>query len=603
MRDAAGFSRTALTRFLRPTRSAAIALLAVVTLAPGGAPARTTQAADELRQIADEVWARQLETDIYARMNEGLPVDTLPAITYAAAREDADFSAGIVERLEAIDPTALSHDDWLTREILLDRERTTVEGIQYWGFTNLLTPYSSPIGSLRQLFGALPLRDETDAQRYVALMAQVPDMIRQMEALAREQLAAGFVISRENIPAITGIVRAVTLLPETGPFAVSDARVQELDKETVMAMRQEIARLVQRAINPALEKLSEFLEGEYAAAAPAAVGLAQYEGGRQYYDFRVRQMTTMDVTPEQVHEIGVNLVASMQESMHALQQEMGFDGTVQEFREKMRSDPANFPESVDRVAEEIIGPTRRFFEERAGDLFVVMPKAPFDVERLDPALEGSQTFGYYSPPSPADPRGLYHYNGSGLDERSWVPLAGIGFHELFPGHHFHIARQRENENLHPVRRNTMHGAYTEGWGSYSSLLGLEQGAVTDPMRRYGVWMLEVFLANRLVVDTGMNAFGMSLEDARQFMRENTFEADSQIASESLRYSTDMPAQALCYQMGKQGIVRLREKARAALGDRFDLRAFHEAVLGPGSMPMTVLEKHIDWFIAETLAGR
>lgn len=579
-------------------------LLAVLLMSPcliTASIASPPQEGDALRRIADAVWDRQLQTDIAARLREGLPVETLPDISYERAREDAEFARGVVEQLEALDPEALGHEDWLTREILLFSARNDIEGLQYWGFTNLLTPYSSPIGSLRQVFGSLPLADEDDARHYVALLREVSDMVRQIEALAREQLAAGLVVSQANMGAVVGIVRAVTQPADVGPFAVSDARAAALGEPVVGALRQDITRIVGSEINPALQRLSEFLEGDYAAAAPAGVGLSQYEGGRPYYDYRVKLMTTMDVTAEQVNATGHEVLAEMEGEMLALQRELGFEGSVAEFREQLRSNPDNFPGSVERVAAELLEPSVRFFE-RAGDLFKVMPKAPFGVERLDPALEGSQTFGYYSPPSPAEPRGIYHYNGSGLDQRSWVPLPGIGFHELFPGHHFHITRQMENEALHPVRRNTMHGAYTEGWGSYSSLLGLEQGAVTDPMRRYGVWMLEVFLANRLVVDTGMNALGMSLEEARQFMRDHTFEAESQIASETLRYSTDMPAQALAYQMGKRAIVGMREQARQQLGDRFDLREFHEAVLGPGSMPMTVLQAHLDWWVQQQLAA-
>lgn len=564
------------------------------------APASTPQANEALRAIADAVWDRQLQNDITARLREGLPVESLPDISYAQARDHAEFARAIVEQLEALDPAALTHDDWITREILLFEERNTVAGLQYWGFLNLLTPYSSPIGSMRQILGSLPLTSEEEAKRYLSVLRDVPDMVRQIQALAQEQLAAGLVVSAANMAAVTAIVRAVTTPADSGPFAVSEARASALDAEVAERLRAEIAAVVDAEINPALVRFSEFLEGDYAAAAPAGVGLSQYEGGRAYYDHRVRLMTTMDVTAEQVNAIGYDVVAEMQAEMQALQRAMGFEGTVAEFRNHLRSDAANFPQSVDQVAAELLEPTSRFFE-RAGELFAVIPAAPFGVERLDPALEGSQTFGYYSPPSPVEPRGLYHYNGSKLDERSWVPLAGIGFHELFPGHHFHIARQMENRELHPVRRNSMHGAYTEGWGSYASLLGLEQGAVIDPMRRYGVWMLEVFLANRLVVDTGMNALGMTLEEARQFMRDNTFEAESQIASESLRYSTDMPAQALAYQMGKRAIVGMRERAREQLGDRFDLREFHEAVLAPGSMPMTVLQAHIDWWVEQQLS--
>jgi uncharacterized protein (DUF885 family) len=148
----------------------------------------------------------------------------------------------------------------------------------------------------------------------------------------------------------------------------------------------------------------------------------------------------------------------------------------------------------------------------------------------------------------------------------------------------------------------MQTAYTEGWGSYSTYLGLEQGMIPDPISQYGVWIMEIFLANRLIVDTGMNALGMTLEEARQTMRDNTFESETQIGTETLRYSTDMPGQALGYQMGKRGLLQIRQRAMDELGDDFDLRAFHEAVLSPGSLPLTILGQHIDWWIEQQRQG-
>ena len=194
--------------------------------------------------------------------------------------------------------------------------------------------------------------------------------------------------------------------------------------------------------------------------------------------------------------------------------------------------------------------------------------------------------------------GYYNYNGSNLNERSWLNLQGVAFHELFPGHHFHIARQFENDSLPEIRRNNLHTAFTEGWGSYSSHLGLEAGMYEDPYSRYGMYILEIFLATRLVVDPGMNYFDWTLQQARDFMRESTLESETQIATESVRYSTDMPGQALGYQMGKRMLLELRERAERELGENFDIRRFHEAVIRPGSMPMGVLEQHIDWFIDE-----
>ncbi len=205
------------------------------------------------------------------------------------------------------------------------------------------------------------------------------------------------------------------------------------------------------------------------------------------------------------------------------------------------------------------------------------------------------TFGYYQQPTPEEPRGLYRYNGSKLDQRPLVTAGPLIYHELVPGHHFHIALQNENESLPPYRReNIAYGAFNEGWGNYGAKLATEMGLLDEPYDRYGWAVFDMFISARLVLDTGMNLLGWSLEEGRDFMRTHTFSSETEIASETLRYSTDMPGQALAYKAGLEKLLELRQRARALAGDDFDIRAFHAAVLGPGALPMQVLERHIEW---------
>ena len=568
---------------------------------------------DDLSAIADEVWQRQLEVDFRARAREGLPLDRIPLPTRERAEADAEFSRGVLERLDAIDADALDADDRITWEVLHRRAALTAEGLDhYWVVTNVLTPYSSTIGALRTLFAMVPAGDAEGRGNYLALLAQVPGVVAFVESHARARMERGIVVPEPNMDAVVGIVRANSAPFSTGPFAVAEARLGAEDGDTdavadaarsTAAFLAEADRIVADEINPALDRLAAFLDGEYRAAAPAEVGLSRQPGGEAAYRYLVRVHTTMDVTPEEIHEIGLRNVAELEEQMLAVQARIGFEGSIDDFRRHIPTNPDYFPKSVEEVRERFDAPSREFFA-RADEFFLTKPDAPFGARRLDPALEGSQTFGYYSPPTPAQPVGYYYFNGSDLDKRSWLTYKGISLHELFPGHHFHITRQYANEELPAVRRNGMHTAYTEGWGMYSTFLGIDSGFLADdPLSEYGAYMMEIFVATRLVVDTGMNLLGWTLEEGRQYMRDHLFDSETQIRSESLRYSTDLWGQALGYQMGKRAILGLRRKAEAALGDDFDLRRFHEAVLGPGSLPITVLESHIDRFIAaESGAG-
>ncbi len=572
-----------------------VATVACDTESPG--EVAETVDSSQFDALIDEVWSRSIDRNPLLRLREGLPVVELPPLDYARAEEDSAFAQSVLDRLGEIDLNSVSHEDKLTGEILRWEAEMTVEGLQYYWLNSVLTPYVNPLPGLQRIFEAQPLTDLQDLDDYLSLLEQVPGYVQSLDDTVREQAALGYVVSRANMPAVIAVTRAAIQPPESHPLAPSGERLSLFATEDAEAFELQFSDIVERSINPAIEALVAYLEGEYLELAPEGVGVKQYPGGEDYYRYLTRLHTTMNVTPEEVQQVGFEMVQDMQDRMAAIQADIGFEGTAAEFSEHLRTDPGFFPETPDEVAHRLRSASETFFV-RVDELFMMAPKAPFDVRRLDPSLEASQTYGYYSPPTPTEPTGYYNYNASSLDERSWLNLEGVSYHELFPGHHFHIARQFENESLPPMRRYSFQTAFTEGWGSYASHLGLEAGMYSDPYSRYGMYILEIFLATRLVVDPGMNYFDWTLEQARDFMRESTLESGTQIATESLRYSTDMPGQALAYQMGKRKLLELRARAEAALGEDFDLRRFHEAVLGSGSMPMQVLDEHIDWFIEQ-----
>ena len=568
------------------------------------ASAAAEAASAQLASLVDEVWNRSIERAPFLRVNEGLPLTEIPELDYARAEDDAAYAQSVVDRIEAIDLGALPHDDLLTAQILRWQSSMTVEGLQYYWLNSFQTPYRNPLPRMRLLFVPQLLEDLQDLENYLSLVEQVMGFVRSMHETAYGQAERGYVLSAANLPAVVALTRSMIRPPDEHWLAPAADKLAVFETENAEAFELQFADLV-ALMNNALESYADYLEGEYADQAPAGVGVKQYPNGEAYYRYLTRLHTTMDVTPEEVQEVGFQMVQEMQASMAEIQTEIGYDGTGAEFREHLRNEPSFYPQSPDEVAERLMAASNAFFE-RVDEFFIEVPEAPFGVRRLDPSLEGTQTYGYYSIPTPTDPMGYYNYNGSRLNERSWLNVAALSFHELFPGHHYQISRQMENDALPPLRRNSRQTAYTEGWGSYSSYLGRDAGMFEDPYSHYGLYILEIFLGTRLVVDPGMNYFDWSLEQGRDFMRESTFESETQIATESLRYSTDMPGQALAYQMGKRKFLELRARAEAELGDDFDIRRFHEAIIGSGSMPMDVLDEHIDWFIEQEkarVAGR
>ncbi|MBA3949800.1 MAG: DUF885 domain-containing protein, partial [Acidobacteria bacterium] len=289
--------------------------------------------------------------------------------------------------------------------------------------------------------------------------------------------------------------------------------------------------------------------------------------------------------------IGLDEIARLEGELEQARVAAGFTGTFAEFRKYLKTDRRFFAKNSDEFGDLMMAAIRRI-EPRVGAFFIRTPKAPYGVLRLEPALEASMTFGFYQLPSPAEPRGLYRFNGSKSDERSVLMADALIFHELVPGHHFQMALRNENTKLSPFRRNAQYTTFIEGWAEYASDLAGEMGMYEDPYDRAGRLSMDLFLSSRLVVDTGMNALGWSRERAMDYMRDHTFHSDGEIATETLRYSTDIPGQALAYKMGAMKIHELRKRAQERLGAAFDLRQFHDYVLEGGPMPLSVLEMHL-----------
>ena len=559
-----------------------------------------TSATERLGRLFDEVWQASLERSAYLRMREGVPIERLDDLSYESHAADVARAQRWLEELAEIEPALAEHADRIDAAALRWDLETAVAGDRWFWHQSVLTPYSTPVPMIAEVLRGRPLGDDAQRRQFLQLLSGLPEFFAQLEQRVRGQAERGIHVWRPNHETALALLRSFLSGDGSGgPFALSEARLESVPEDGRQDLAERVRGVLRDEVDPAIESLIAFLDSEpYRQATPEGVGADELPDGEAWYRYRVRAMTTVDTTPEAVHERGLALVAEMEAAMLELQGQTGFEGSAQAFRDELRTDPAYFPKSSDEVAERLMAAAEDM-EEVVDRYFVTRPRAEYGVRGLLPALRGSQTYRIYRPATPGDPVGRYRYSGSRLDERSWLNLRGVSLHELVPGHHFHIARQSENQDLPDYRRNSWHTAYTEGWGSYSSYLGLEAGIYDgDPLSAYGMYSLEVFLATRLVVDTGMNALGWTLEQGREFMRQHTLESPTQIATESLRYAADMPGQALAYQMGKLAILDLRRHAEEQLGDRFDLRAFHEALLEHGSLPMEVLRSHVDWWIEQ-----
>ena len=540
----------------------------------------TTQPQDSaarLKQIADDYWQHQIEQNVGLQIKFGIPTKHLPDVSYAQAERDAQFAQSLLRRLDTIQAADLSEDDRVTLAILRWENRLAVDGLPWFWYRFPVTPYSFRRLGIAQVFTMERL---SSAER-LRLLEEVPRVADQLIEVLQQEQKRGIRLPKPELGLVKDTIGGFIRDPEKSPF-LGDGPAEVRDA-------------IATKVNPSLQRLVDFVTSSEQQA-PAPIGLSQYPGGADAYRFFVRARTTVDLTPQQIHELGLREVERIKGEMQQVRDTLGFKGSKADFHQFLKTDPRFFARSPEEVGERLTTYLHRI-EPHVADFFARVPKAKYDVQRLNPALEGSITFGYYQPPTATDPVGHYYYNGSKLNERNLLFAPALIAHELIPGHHFQIARQEEDEALPLFRRENFDTAFIEGWGEYAAALGKEMGIYDDPYDRYGRLMMDMLLSVRLVVDTGMNTLGWSRERAADFMRENTLLSETEIGTETLRYAVDMPAQALAYKIGSLKMLELRQTAQQRLGSRFDVKQFHEWIIGSGSMPLPILEQHVGAGIA------
>ncbi|MFE1287307.1 DUF885 domain-containing protein [Streptomyces sp. NPDC058751] len=550
-------------------------------------------AAREVDRLATSYWDFLLTREPLLRTRRGLPVESLPGVSAAEADERAGFAAGVLSRLDALRPAEPSGPAADTAGFLRALAGQETEAGRFHWLTPTATPYQ--LFRLQQygdtVFRPFRFERRADADRYVTLVRDLARCVVTIGDKVAGQAERGF---RIPAPALTGVRTTLTRLRASSARCVraDDGRLTRLDAAGRVSLRDTVERLVATELEPAFDRLVALVsDPDHLRRAPQAVGWARYPEGEAAYRAFVRTYTSSDVPPERLHELGREQCRELGERMREMRGTLGFAGTEAEFNERLATEPRLYAAAPEEVEARYRGHLDRL-APLLPRWFAVLPRAPYGVARLDPALEGSMTFGYYEPPTPGRPEGRYRYNASDLAHRSLLGAAALIYHELSPGHHFHLARQAENTALPDLRRElTAFSGFEEGWAEYAAGLGWEMGLYDDPWDAYGRLAHERFTAQRLVVDTGLNLGTMTLEEARAFMRAHAAaESEGQITTESLRYATDLPGQALTYRAGHAEFTALRAACEREAGAAFDVRAFHEVVLSGGTLPFPALRR-------------
>lgn len=384
-----------------------------------------------------------------------------------------------------------------------------------------------------------------------------------------------------------------------GPVKTFPAEIPAADQRR---LRAETAAIIRDGIFPAYKRFRDFLKNEYLPVARDSVGLVGLKGGDRLYAHLIEVHTTLPLKAEDVHQLGLQEVARITAEMEKIKAEVGFKGSLAEFFVYLREDPKFQPQSADWLRDEYFRIGKRV-DQRIPEQFSLLPKSPLEIKAVEPYREKSEAGGSYQSGTPDGSRpGVFYFNTYDLKSRTTPGMETLYLHEAVPGHHFQISLAQENDALPAFMRFGGNTAFVEGWALYAETLWKDLGMETDPYQRFGGLSDEMLRAMRLVVDTGIHAKGWSRDQAIDYMLSHSNIGRTDATAEVERYIA-IPGQALAYKVGALTILRLKDKARKELGNRFDPRAFHAQVLDTGALPMTVLEAKIDGWIQQTRAGR
>jgi uncharacterized protein (DUF885 family) len=576
-------------------------LSAVPFRAADAQDAAAQDARSQFAKLLDDMWEYALvESPLFATsVGDHRFDDQLGKVSVADSarrnKQDRDFQ----QRLAAIDRAALSAADQVNHDILARQLR---EDLAEFDFESYLTPITNRSGfhiEFPELRREAPLVTVADYENYIA-------RLRAFDAYAAghvELLRAGIAAER-TLPAV--ILRGYEPTIETHivddpersllyePLRQFPPTIPESEHER---LRDAAKTAISEGVVAGYRRFRDFMKNEYVPAARGSISASALPGGRDFYRHRVRKFTTLDMSPEEVHQRGLNEVQRIRGEMEAIIREVKFDGDFKAFVEHLRSDPQFFATTPEELMKEASFILKRMDGELPG-LFGRLPRMPYGLRPVPDYIAPRTTSAYYQRPTGDGTRaGFFYLNTYNLKGRPLYALEALAFHEAVPGHHLQLALQQELPDMPNFRRFGDCTAFIEGWALYAERLGLEAGFYKDPYSNFGRLSMEMWRACRLVVDTGIHYFDWTRERAIAFMQENSAESIHNIEAEIDRY-IGWPGQALAYKTGELKIRELRSLAEKALGERFDVRAFHDAVLAGGAVPLDVLEANIKAWLAE-----
>ena len=571
--------------------------LALAILFPPAAPAQDSHA--KLHALFDEEWEFRLREDpLFATATgDHRYDDRLPRVSLADEKRRTDFRRSLLGRLRAIDPKGLPEADRVSHGMFEWELRDAIEGFEHKRHMMPLTADSGFHTELARLPDDVPLATTKDYENYIARLNAIPGYLGQWIGLLRQALKEGYTLPKVVLQGYEhGITAHVVDSHEKskffGPFREFPPGVPAADRDR---LRSAGAAAVLEGAVPGFRAFLEFMTREYIPGSRESLGASTLPDGAALYRYLIRHFTTLDLTPEGIHELGLTEVARIRAEMDGVIRQSGFTGDFAAFLKFLRTDPRFYPKTAEELLKQAAWIAKRM-DGKLPSLFGRLPRQPYGVEPVPEDIAPKYTAGRYAgSPLDSTKAGRYWVNTYNLQSRPFYALEALSLHEAVPGHHLQVALAKELTDLPKFRRYSYVDAFGEGWGLYSERQGLEAGFYADPYSNFGRLTYEMWRACRLVVDTGLHAKGWTRQQAIDYLASNTALSLHEVTTETDRYIS-WPGQALAYKMGELKIRELRQRAQSALGPRFDVRAFHDAVLSNGTVTLPVLEERVADFI-------
>jgi len=572
-----------------------LSLLALLAL-----PAVADEVA-KLHAIFDKNWETRLrESPLFATsVGRHEYDDRLPSVTPAdLARRQAQRKATLAE-LEHIHRSELPVDEQVNYDIFKQQIDQGIESFEFGDYEMPINADSGFHSGFSRLPKEMPLATVKDYENYISRLNAWPRYVREQIALMRLGLKRGMTVPRATLEGYDTTISAhVVDDPSKSvfwfPFEKFPASVPASEQER---LRNSGRTAIMNGAVVGYREFLDFFHNEYLPGARTTLGASALPNGAAYYRFKIREFTTLNLTPEEIHNIGLSEVNRISGEMNAVMKQVGFNGDFAAFLQFLRTDPRFYAKTPQELLEHASWIAKRI-DGKLPSEFKTLPRLPYTVEPVPADIAPKYTSGrYVGAPQGSTQPGIYWVNTYKLESRPLYNLESLTLHEAVPGHHLQIARSRELGDLPNFRRFSYISAFGEGWGLYSEWLGLEMGIYTDPYSNFGRLGYEMWRACRLVVDTGIHSMGWTRQQAIDYMATRTALPLHEVETEVDRYIS-WPGQALAYKLGELKIKELRHRAEEALGTRFGVREFHDVVLGSGAVPLNVLESNIDRWIAK-----